>query len=335
MATSTGADGDAGTRRAGIPREYRAAAVVVGLSLLLGAAFALSYTLALGRPHPRDVPVAVVGSSPTGAAVAQALQSGAQHGLDLREYPSLSAARAAVDEQQVYAVLDESATPPTLYVSSASGFSVARALTQVVQAVPPDLGVPVVDLRPLPRSDPQGLTSFYVVIAATILGLVPVFQLRVNAGGIGLRPWLVLMAVLAVSAGAVLAFVVGPLLGALDGPFAELWLALSLQTAITALFNSAMLVLIGRWAILPTWLVFIVLGNSSSGGAVAVPLLPSFFAAVNQVLPTGATVAVLHEAAYFRGHQHLQPWLVLGAWLVVVTAVLVVGARVRGRSPAQ
>jgi hypothetical protein len=28
-----------------------------------------------------------------------------------------------------------------------------------------------------------------------------------------------------------------------------------------------MLVVIGRWALVPTWLLFIVLGNTSSGGA--------------------------------------------------------------------
>jgi hypothetical protein len=39
-----------------------------------------------------------------------------------------------------------------------------------------------------------------------------------------------------------------------------------------------MVVLIGRRAIVPTWLLFVVLGNSSSGGAVAPPLLPAPFA---------------------------------------------------------
>ena len=37
--------------------------------------------------------------------------------------------------------------------------------------------------------------------------------------------------------------------------------------------NSAMLVLMHRWAIIPTWIVFILLGNTSSGGAVSASLL--------------------------------------------------------------
>ena len=333
MATAT--PPPAAERETPEPVPYKAAAVVIGLAVLLGAAFAFSYTVALGRPQPRDVPVAVVGGEAANARVVGALQSGAEQGLDLRSYPSLADARAAVDDQRIYAIVDSSGAQPTLYVSSASGSSVARVLTQVVQEVPPDLGVQVVDLHPLPRSDPQGLTAFYVTIAATILGLVTVFQLRANAGGVGLRVWLGYLTVLSAATGLVLAFVVGPLLGALPGPYWEVALALGLQTATTASFNSLMVVLVGRWAILPTWGVFILLGNTSSGGAVAAPLLPAFFALIGRVLPTGATVTVLHEAAYFRGHQHLEPWSVLAAWFVVVGLALVAVRRWRGKSPAQ
>ncbi|MCW2617924.1 MAG: hypothetical protein JWR28_1073 [Modestobacter sp.] len=322
-------------RRSGIPPPYRAAVVVIALSLVMGAAFAASYILALGRPLPRDVPVGVVAPPAATAPVVDALQEAAGGGLDRHPYPSLPAAEAAVAEQQIYAIVDEGQQPPVVYVSSASGASVARAIEQLVQGLPRSLAVRLVDLHPLPRSDPQGLSAFYVTIAATILGFVTVFQLRANAGGIGLRPWLVIIAVLAVAAGAVLAAVSGPLLGALDGPYGELWLILGLQTAIAASFNSAMIVVVGRWAMLPTWTVFIVLGNPSSGGAVAPPLLPAFFAAVGRVLPTGATVSALHTAAYFTSHQHAEPFVVLAAWLVATAVALLVAARVRGRSPAQ
>jgi hypothetical protein len=321
-------------RRSRIPPPYRAALVVIGLSLVMGAAFAASYILALGRPLPREIPVGVVAPAAS-SPVVDALQQAAGGGLDRRSYPTLRAAEAAVARQQVYAVVDGSQRPPTLYVSSASGASVARAIEQLVQALPRSLVVRVVDLHPLPASDPQGLGVFYVTIAATIVGFVTVFQLRANAGGIGLRPWLALVTGLAVAAGAVLAAVSGPLLAALRGPFAEIWLILSLQTATAAFFTSAMLVLVGRWAILPTWALFIVLGNTSSGGAVAPPLLPPFFAALAPVLPTGATVTALHSAVYFTGSQRAEPFVVLAGWVVGTAAVLLVAAHVRGRSPAQ
>jgi hypothetical protein len=322
-------------RRSRVPPPYRAAFVVIALSLVMGAAFAASYIVALGRPLPRDIPIGVVATPAASSPVVDALQAAAGGGLDRHTYPSLRAAEAAVDQQQVYAVVDERRQPPVVYVSSASGASVARAVEQLVQALPPSLAVRVVDLHPLPRSDPLGLSAFYVTIAATILGIVTVFQLRANAGGIGLRPWLALIAALAISTGAVLAAVSDPLLGALKGPFGEIWLILTLQTATTTLFTSSMVVLVHRWAMLPTWALFVVLGNTSSGGAVAPALLPTFFAVLSQVLPTGATVTALHSAVYFTSHQHAQPFLVLAGWVVATAAMLLVAAHVRGRSPAQ
>jgi hypothetical protein len=90
-----------------------------------------------------------------------------------------------------------------------------------------------------------------------------------------------------------------------------------------ASFASVTTVLIGRWSILPTWLFFVVLGNSSSGGAVAPPPLPWPFALVSQWLPSGATVTALRDAIYFEEHQHAQPIAVLTAWAFGLFAAMV------------
>ena len=203
---------------------------------------------------------------------------------------------------------------------------------QVIQRLPA-APVSVVDAHPLPPSDPQGLTTFYVAIAATFLGFVTVFQLKTHIGKVRLRGWFLLTGGLAVGAGAALAVVSDPGIGALSGPFLEIWGILTLQCAIAAMFNSLMIVLVGRWAILPTWFLFIVLGNSSSGGAVAAPLLPGSYALLSRFLPTGATVSALHTAVYFRADQHADPFLVLAAWLVVTVALLLYACRWLHRTP--
>jgi hypothetical protein len=94
-----------------------------------------------------------------------------------------------------------------------------------------------------------------------------------------------------------------------------------------------MLVLIGRWAVLPTWLFFVVLGNSASGGAVAPPLLPPPFAFVSQWLPSGATVTALREAVYFAAYQHARPIAVLATWATALFAAMLVVSHRLGRSP--
>ena len=312
--------------------EIRKVATVLGIALFMASSFVAAYTIALGRPIPRHMPLGIVGSP--SAQIVTELKNRA-HEFDERPYPSREAAIDAVNRQEIPAVIDATATPPTLLVSSATDPSSARALTQLDQSAPGRYLLPIVDLHPLPPSDPAGLATFYLVIAATLLGFVTMFQLRANVKTLTLRRWLACVAVLAVVGGGVLAAVSGPILGALQASFPELWLLVSLQIAIAALFNSTMLVVIHRWAIIPTWLMFILLGNTSSGGAVSASLLPQPFRFLNHALPSGATVSAIHSAAYFPQNQRCLPYLVLALWLVATLTALIYFSRRLGRSPAQ
>jgi hypothetical protein len=96
-----------------------------------------------------------------------------------------------------------------------------------------------------------------------------------------------------------------------------------------------MIVLLDRWAILPTWLFFVVLGNSSSGGAVSPPLLPRLFALISQWLPSGATVTSLRDAVYFDSYQHAEPIAVLVTWGVLLFAAWLLVSRRREARDAQ
>lgn len=108
----------------------------------------------------------------------------------------------------------------------------------------------------------------------------------------------------------------------LDLPVLESWAILGLQVVAVTSFASLMAVLIGRWAMVPTWLFFIVLGNSSSGGAVAPPLLPAPLAFGSQWLPSGATVTALRDAVYFHGYQQVHPIAVLATWAAALFSAM-------------
>jgi hypothetical protein len=315
---------------------YRNALIVMGVAIAMASVFAVSYTLALARPTPHHVPAAVVGNPAGRPGLVGALEAAIRDGLDLHAYGSLSRAERMIAAQRVYCALVLNATRPRLLIASAAGTSVARLLEQAAAEVPPRAGGPlrVVDLHPLPPNDPEGLASFYATLAATILGFVTMFQLRMNAPGLSLRAWLTCVAILAILGGFVLAVIVDPGLGALRGPFRELWAALAGQIAVAALFNSAMLALIGRWAIVPTWGLFIAIGNASSGGAVAPPLLPAFYRFVGRFLPNGATVETIRNAVYFRHDQQLAPIMVQATWFVCALAALLLAARLAARKPS-
>ncbi len=318
----------AGLRGRRWPAPVRAA-LVSAIAIVMAALFVTTYSLALGNPVPHGIPIAVVGDQVAHAATVQAVAQVAGD-PEFRPYGTLAAAQDAVDWQQVYAALDLTEEPPALYVASAAGASVARSLTRVTTVDP---AVRVVDTHPLGVNDPNGVDIFYLMLGTTILGFVAAFQVRANAAPLSLRQWSCFVLAHAGAGALVLALVVGPVLQRLDLSLGEGWAILALQLVAAASFASLMAVLVGKWAILPTWLFFVVLGNSSSGGAIAPPLLPPGLAFASQWLPSGATVTALRNAVYFPDNQHLHPGAVLAAWAIGLFAAMVVVSRRRRISP--
>jgi hypothetical protein len=189
--------------------------------------------------------------------------------------------------------------------------------------------------HPLGAADPNGTEIFYLLVVATIVGFITVFQVRANAGSLSLRRWTAFVVGLAVAASLVFTLVDGPLLRRLALPVLEGWGILALHVMAVASFTSLMAVLIGRWAIVPSFVFFVVLGNSASGGAVAPPLLPPPFAFVSQWLPSGATVTALRDAVYFPANQHIRPIAVLATWATVLLALMLLVSHRLGRSPGE
>src|ERR671924_1574033 len=177
------------------------AVVIAVLALAMGSLFLTTYTLALGDPVPRRIDAALVGDPATNARTIDAVQQVADGSLDFRRYASPAAARQAIDLQRVYTALDLRSARPTLYVASAAGASVARVLEKVSASDPQ---IRVVDVHPLAASDPNGVDIFYLMLVATIVGFITVFQVRGNAGRLPLRHWTAFVAAFAVVAGLVL-----------------------------------------------------------------------------------------------------------------------------------
>jgi hypothetical protein len=319
------------------PREHHWSAperaiVIAVLAIVMGALFVSTYSIALGDPVPRRIDAALVGDPTDLNGTVSAVQGVADDSLVFSRYASVADALRAIDQQKVYAALDLTSPRPTLYVASAAGASVARVLEQISTVDPT---VRVVDTHPLDTHDPNGLEPFYLMLIATIAGFFTVFQARQNAGGLSLRRWTAFIVALAVTASFVFTLVDGPLLDRLDLPVLQTWGILTLQLIAAASFTSLMAVLIGRWAVLPTWLFFVILGNSASGGAVAPPLLPRPMALVSQWLPSGATVTALRESVYFPNDQHAEPIVVLVTYAAVLFTAMVLVSHWLGRSPGE
>ncbi|HEV7899402.1 MAG TPA: hypothetical protein VGP31_16340 [Planosporangium sp.] len=320
---------------------YRTGQVILVVGVLMASLFVASYSIALGRPMPRHIPTAIVGNPAQHSALIDVLQQQVDGSLEFHPYRSKSAAEVAMNRQTMKAALILGSQPPLLLVSSAASAPIAALLTTAVEQaglqLAPHSAPPLhaVDIRPLPPTDPQGLIGFYVTFAATILGFSIVFNLRAHEPHLSPRAWLAFIGVLGVVGGLALTLVTDRMIGALRGSFPQIWAAVTTQITVTALFTSTMIVLLGRWAIVPAWLLFTAVGNPSAGGAVSAPMLPKLYAFFGYYLPTGATVAIVHNAAYFRDAQHLRPVVVQAAWLVGCLAAFLISVRALRWSPTR
>jgi hypothetical protein len=289
--------------------------LIAAIAAVMGALFITMYSLALGDPVPHRIDAAIVGDAAKHARAVQATEQVGSEKVSFHSYSSLPAALHAIDEQRMYAALDLEGGRPTLYVASAAGASVARLLERVSTVEP---AVRVIDAHPLAARDPNGLDVFYRMLVATIVGFITVFQVRAQAGELPWRHHALLLVILSIGAALVLTLVGGVAVLGFAPSVPQEWGILTLHILAVASFASLMAELLGRWALIPTWLFFVILGNTSSGGAVSPALLPAPFAFFSRWLPSGATVTSLRDAIYFRSYQHAQPIEVLAAWAAIL-----------------
>ncbi len=302
-------------------------ATVIVLLISAGAGlFAGSYTFAFANPTPRNIPTAVV-TTDDDSAVRNRFLAGMEKALNAslkpHPYPSYAKARWSLEEQRVFAILHTRGRVVEMDLSSAAGATVSQVLGSAGRKVGRAVGVPVVvrDLKPLQPGDPRGLAVFYISLAATIIGFLGAIQLSVNAAELNPAERITFNLAYALLGAFSIAAIVDWGLNSLRLPFAESWAILALTMLTSGLVFSMFNVLFGRWALLPTWGLMVILGNPSSGGAVSWPLLPSLLGTVGRWLPPGASVNAQHTAIYFPHHQHSFPFLVLGGWCVVSAVV--------------
>ncbi|MFE6761153.1 ABC transporter permease [Streptomyces sp. NPDC057689] len=300
---------------------------IVLLFILSAAAglFAGSYTYAMANPTPHSIPTAVVSEPET--ARGREFVAGMDRALDaslvIHVFSTAAAAREALEDQEVFAIVRSGDRGVSLDVAAASGAAVAQLLAESAVKVGDSLSIPVAvqDVKPLQKGDPRGLALFYISLAAVIVGFVGSIQLSVHARSLIPLERIAFTVAYSLLGAFAIAAVVDWLLGAVDLPFVESWLILAFTMFTSGMVFTMFNTLIGRWAMLPTWGVMVLLGNPSSGGAVSWPLLPSLLGHIGRWLPPGASVNAQHTAVYYQGHQRVFPYLVLAGWALVSCTV--------------
>jgi len=308
--------------------------LAVGLGAIMLAVFAIvgSNVAANHEPKPHNVPVGIAGQPRVVRAAANAIRRRAPGAFEIHEYASLDAARAAVLHRKIYGALRPEPTPLVLVATAASP-AVSRLLQQASAAAEKRTGqrVAVRDLVPLPSSDSTGATAFSAVLSLIIAGIFGSTLIFVLARERPAHVRVAAMFTLGIGAGLITALVTNVVVGAFSQNFLGVWGIASLYVLAMGLPIIAFQLMVGLAGTAIGALMFLVIGNSASGGSSAPELLPGFWRAVSQLLPPGAATTAMRDVAYFHGHGTTHALVVLALWAVLGAALAITVDWVRGR----
>jgi hypothetical protein len=306
----------------------RAAVAILAVSVV-SLLFIASYAGALHEPTPHDVPIAVADQVPS--SVTQQIEDSPS--FEVRDVPDEAAAIRAIDRREAYGAVVPGSSGVELLVTPAAGPAVQAVLQEGLEPQLRGAGgdVTVRTVRPLPAADARGLVGFYTAVGWVVAG-----YLGATFVGIvfGTRPsvrrtvWriggLIALAAIVGFGGAFVAAWIGDL-----GNPGLLGLIGVLTVASAGMATVALQAGLGIVGTGVAILVFVVLGNPSSGGPFPSELLPEPWRTVGPYVPTGAATTAIRDVAYFPDAPLTTPLLVLGAWLVA--GVLVALLLARGR----
>lgn len=286
--------------------------------LMVSMMFA-TYMATMHSPHPRDMPVAVVGSGPVAEGLVEALDEG--DALDARLVGSSDAAVELLEDGEIAGALQVPArgsSDATAYTAMAAGASQATTVQQLFAPVAVEQGwtLATEDVAPLPEGDTAGIAVLFAAMGMMLAGYVPLSVMMMGTPHLlSLRRFLPLLLGWAVGTSSLIWLILGPLVGAVDGHYLQFLgvgvLAVGAVGMAQLLFTKVM----GPMAVLLGMLLWVVFGMPASNLALSVHVMPGFFSWLNGVLPLPAAGEALRSILYFDGRGLGGHLLVLGVWL--------------------
>jgi hypothetical protein len=305
---------------------------------ILSLIFISSFIGALHNPHPRSAPVGIIGPPAAASSLGHALDHVVPAGYTVTSYPTMAAARDAINTRAIDAALVPGPHAQHLLVAQAVSSALTNATIKVFTTGAARAHVPltVTDIRPLHSSDPDGLSQTFFVTAL----LAPSFtfgnQLTSRiAPKIGPHRHLAVIAIYAAILAAVAVAVADAAIGALTGaPWGLFGIGALLAFAVAVMGAAA-----ARWAggigVAVIGLLFIPVGIASSGVTLGPNMITPWYADVGKALPPGSALPAVLNTTYFSSNAILTPLLVLSAWALAGILAIVMAAILHPTIPAQ
>jgi hypothetical protein len=303
----------------GLTRPAVGLAAVVLFQLL----FASVFVGVLHHAVLHRAPVAVAGRSP----LAQVVDSHGGGTVRLVAEPTAGAARAAVRGGQVNAAIVAGRHGESLLIQTAASPGTATVLTKEFTTAAAALKTPlqVVDLAPLPASDPNGISAFFLVIGWMLGGYVGATTLGFLLGGVrspSLRNAATRLGLLvgyAVISGFLGALLIGPVMGVVAGYNLALAGVGMLLVFAAAAATAGLQAILGLPGTLIAIIGMVVFGDPTAGTSIATALLARPWNVIGQGLPPSAGLSAARSVIYLGGANITGPLTVLAVYAAAGT----------------
>lgn len=294
--------------------------------LFMAFAYPGSYVSAFYSPHPRDMKVEVIETSPQASQISQEITAEADDATDVSTVPDVDTAKDDLRHLDTRAAYDPSTGD--LYVASAGSRQATQAAQGIFESVAKQSGTSlnVKDIKTPSENDSTGTSFLYLIIGATIAGYMTATMLNTFGPRTRVRTRLAVQAVMAVAAGVVETAISYAVFGSFDAHIMPVALIITGTFFTASVVQMGLFDIIGQAASLIGLTIFVILGIPATGVAVSYDMMPGFFRVMNQLLPTGASSELMRRSLYFDGNGVGTPILVLAVWLLIGAGLLWTGS---------
>lgn len=291
---------------------------------------------AMGKPEPRDMPIAVVGSTVEQAQqMADGLEQAMPGYLELTATDSAEQAQELVESREVvaaYILPSQSSPTATLLTNQAAGTSAVQIAQSIFTQISAgqEIEMTTQDVAPLPERDSMGMTTMYLAMGWIMAGFM-IVVVGANAAPMSrpLRKMIPIVAGWAVFISAVLYLIAGPIVGAVEGHFFELWAVGAFTVFCVAWFATIWERLFGMFAVPISVGVLMFLGIPASNAAISQYMVPSAFAWLHDVLPFPAAAEAIRSILYFESDVVGHNLLTIGLWGAISLIVVFIIDRIK------
>lgn len=310
----------------------RSVLVPVAVAVAIGTIFIGVYLSAFHAPTARGLPVAVV-SSDRAATVAARLSRQSPDTFRVQAVPDRETARTAVARGEVYAAYVPGHATAELLFAGAHGPGVKTLVVRAFGAAAHAGGerLTAVDVVPASPRDANGLVVFYTTFGLVLAGYL--FGIMTFQFGPGLTTGRRLLSLAAFGgAGGLTVAAVVAAFDVLPAPFFGVAGLVALVAMAVGASTMLLVRTLGALGSSAAAVVFMTVGNATSGGSLPPDFLPVWLKPFSAVLPVGVGVRAVNGLAYFHGDGIISGIAVLTAWTGFGIGGLILRQRVSRRA---